>query len=198
MHVSRIAVVGVTGSGKTTLSQTLSQALALAHVELDALFWGPGWQAAEQDLFRSRVAEAVSGDRWVADGNYSQVRDLVWRRAQTVVWLDYPLPITLWRLTARTVWRIYTREELWNGNRESLRAFLFSPDSLYVWALRSYRRHRAAYPIVVTDYPHLQLVRLRSPDAAGRWMAGFRKGRAESVGAEASHTDTADGRGVTL
>lgn len=170
MHTSRIAVVGVTGSGKTTLAQAMSRRLKLKHVELDALFWGPGWKSAEREVFRARVGQALAGEGWVVDGNYSQVRDLVWGRADTLVWLDYGLPIALWRMTARTTRRILTGEELWNGNRESLRDFLFSGDSLIVWAFKSYRKHRATYPIVVTDYPHLQLLRFRSPRDAEGWV----------------------------
>jgi hypothetical protein len=42
---------------------------------------------AELDVFRGRVASVVATERWVIDGNYSKVRDLVWGRAEDVVWL---------------------------------------------------------------------------------------------------------------
>ena len=61
---------------------------------------------AELPVFRSRVASVVAGDAWVIDGGYSAVRDLIWPRADTVVWLDYPLTVILPRLVARIVARI--------------------------------------------------------------------------------------------
>jgi adenylate kinase family enzyme len=89
-------------------------------VELDALFWGAAWTPAEPAVFRARVEAAIAGPAWVVAGNYGAVRDLLWARADTIVWLDYSLPLVLGRLTARTLRRAITREMLWNGNRENL------------------------------------------------------------------------------
>ena len=118
----RVSVVGTTGCGKTTLARALANMLRCTHVELDALFWGPGWSMAELPVFRSRVASVVAGDGWVVDGGYSDVRDLIWARADTVVWLDYPLAVTLSRLLRRIAARIRDGTELWpgTGNRETI------------------------------------------------------------------------------
>lgn len=128
--MKRIVVVGTTGTGKTTMAQRLADRLRLPHVELDALHWGPNWTEAPREIFRARVTGALHGDAWVVDGNYGKVRDLVWSRADTVIWLDYPLWLILWRLASRTTRRVIARETLWNGNRETLRgAFVPAPAS---------------------------------------------------------------------
>ena len=111
----RVVVIGTTGSGKTTLARRLAGRLGVPHVELDALHWDPDWTEAPPAVFRERTARALAGDGWMADGNYGKVRDLVWPRADTVVWLDFPLFVTLWRLVRRTFRRALTREELWGG-----------------------------------------------------------------------------------
>ena len=67
------------------------------------------------------MSEIVAGDGWVVDGNYSAVRDLVWDRADTVVWLDLPRLVVVRRITTRSIRRVVRREELWNGNRERWR-----------------------------------------------------------------------------
>ena len=168
----RIVVVGTTGSGKTVLAQRLARHLGLPYVELDVLHWGPNWSQVPPEAFRARVAEAVAGEAWVVDGNYSRVRDLVWSRADTVVWLDYSLPVILGRLFRRTLWRILCREELWSGNRERFREQFLSRESLFLWALRTYRRRRREYPALFgrPEYAHLTVVRLRSPRQARRWL----------------------------
>src|SRR5438046_608443 len=116
--LQRVAIVGATGSGKTSLAGALVRRLALTHIELDALFWEPGWQKTPRDVFRARVERALAAEAWVTDGNYRVVRDLIWRRATALIWLDYSLPLVLWRLAQRTVRRVAQREVLWNGNRE--------------------------------------------------------------------------------
>jgi adenylate kinase family enzyme len=169
----RIVVVGTSGSGKTTLAQRLAQRLELPHVELDALHWDPNWMPVPREVFRERASQALSGDEWTTDGNYSAVRDIVWNRADTIVWLDYSLPVIMGRVTWRTIRRLVMREELWNENRERFRTSFLSHDSIILWALRSYRRRRREYPVLFSqpEHVHLRVVRLRSPRAARRWLS---------------------------
>jgi adenylate kinase family enzyme len=172
----RVVVVGTTGCGKTTLARQLSLLLGIPHVELDAIHWGPGWTPAPLEVFRARTAQVLSGSRWVADGNYGKVQDIVWGRAEVVVWLDYDLPVLMGRLLWRTLRRIVTGEELWSGNRESIRDQFFTGDSLLLYALRSYRRRRREYPQFFAQpcYAHLSVVRLRSPRATRHWLRHLR------------------------
>lgn len=167
----RIAVVGSTGSGKTTVARRLSALLGIPHVELDALHWDANWTAAPAAIFRGRVGDALAGESWVADGNYSLVRDLIWPRADTLVWLDLPLPRILLRLVWRTARRVASGEELWNGNREQLR-HQFDRDSLFWWAISTYRRRRRTYSALLAgpEYPHLHVVYLRSAAETEAWL----------------------------
>lgn len=167
----RISVVGTSGSGKTTLARQISQRLAIPHVELDALHHEPNWTEAPIDVFRQRVEHFLSGDRWVVDGNYSKVRDIVWSRADTVIWLDYSLTVTMGRVVRRTFRRVVTQEELWNGNRETWQT-MFSRDSIILWALTTYRKKREQYPILFKqpEYAHLKVVHLHSPQATNAWL----------------------------
>ncbi|MBN1657965.1 MAG: adenylate kinase [Anaerolineae bacterium] len=169
----RIAVIGTSGSGKTTFARRAAERLGIHHVELDAIFWGPGWTQTPVDEFRARTAAALAGDAWTTDGNYSKVRDIVWGRADTVVWLDYPLPLVLWRVTTRTLRRCLTREELWSGNRENVREAFFSRDSIILYSLQTYRRRKRQYQDLFCqpEYAHLHVVRLCSPRATRRWLA---------------------------
>ena len=171
----RIHVVGTTGSGKTTLARRISRCLGIPHVELDALYWGPDWTPVPTELFRERTAQALSGEAWVVDGNYSKVRDIVWSRADTIVWLDYPLPVIMWRLVRRTFRRVVMREELWGGNRERWRAQFFSRDSLFLWALRTYGRRRREYPALFSqpEHAHLTIVHLRRAKDAEAWLSAL-------------------------
>lgn len=170
--MQRVSVIGVTGSGKTTFAACLGAKLEAPHFELDALHWEPNWTMAELDVFRRRVANVVAADRWVIDGNYSKVRDLVWGRADHVVWLDYSFPLTFARLLRRTVARLRSREELWNGNRERLTEQFLSRDSLLLWAIQTYPKYRATIPVLLASerYRHLRLIRLRAPRDAQQWL----------------------------
>ena len=168
----RIAIVGTaSGNGKTTLGRELAARLDVPFHELDALHHGPAWTEATADELRARVEPIVAGDAWVVDGGYQgKLGDLVLEAADTVVWLDLPMRTWLPRLLRRTARRIVSREELWSGNRETLRGALVGRDALLPFALRHFRRRRRDYP---TRLARFNLVRLRSQKEVEAWLATF-------------------------
>jgi adenylate kinase family enzyme len=168
----RIAVVGTTGAGKTTLAEEIADRLGIPHVELDALGWGPNWTETPPEVLRQRVAESLQREQWVVDGNRSRLRDIVWGRADTLVWLDYPFLVVIGRLFRRTVRRIVRREMLWGINRETWRSQFLSRDSLFVWAVKTHWRRRRNYRRLLSqpEYAHLAVVLLRSPRATRAWL----------------------------
>lgn len=172
----RIAVVGTTGSGKTTFARDAAAIIGGAHTELDALFWEPEWTEATVEDFRSRAAVAVAAERWAIDGNYRQVADIVWSSADTLVWLDYPMPLVMRRLFVRSLRRGWSGQQLWNGNRERLATQFFSRDSLFIWAWKTHWRRRREYPkhLALPLFSHLAVHRLRRPDEAQRWLNALR------------------------
>lgn len=171
----RISVVGNSGSGKTTLAAAIAGVLQVPHLELDAVFHQPGWQPLETELFHARVAEFVAGDAWVVDGNYSAVRDLVWARADTVVWIDVSRFTVMRQLIPRSLRRLITREQLWNGNSESWRdVFCLDPErSPLIWAWRSHEEYVQRYAQAQQDpaFQHLRFIRVSGRGAGASLIA---------------------------
>ncbi len=167
-----VNVIGTTGAGKTAFAARLAAAVGAEHVELDALHWEPGWTPAETEAFRARVVAALSGDAWVTCGNYRAVRDIVWERADTVVFLDYPLPLMFWRLVRRTARRVAGRERVWGHSTETLRK-VFARDSIFVWQLKTFRARRQQYQAALVDprWEHIEFVRFRRPHEADAWLS---------------------------
>jgi adenylate kinase family enzyme len=168
--------VGCSGSGKTTLARALAAASGAPHVELDAIYHQPGWTPLSDEEFRRRVAEAVGADRWVVDGNYSVVRDIVWDRADTVVWFDLTYLTVMSRTIRRTVRRVITREELWNGNREPFsNLYSLKPEkSIIAWSATRHNVYRRRFREAEHDprWAGLRFVRLRSQAEADAFVAG--------------------------
>jgi adenylate kinase family enzyme len=176
----RIAVHGASGSGKSTLGRVLAARLGVERTELDALFHQPGWSELPTDEFRAVVARVVAGDRWVVEGNYHQVRDLVWARSELIVVLDLPRWTVMRQILGRTVRRGITRSELWNGNRESL-GNLVSTDAdrnVVLWSWRTLDRYHAELPAEVrAGAPHARLVVLRNRQEIARFVEDVATGR---------------------
>ena len=170
----RVVVVGVTSAGKSTLAETLARRFDLNYVELDALYWEPDWQGAPLEVFRARVEKAMEAERWIVAGNYHIVRDLIWPKAEAIIWLDYPLLIVLRQLTRRTFKRWWTRELLWGTNREPLWVHfkLWSTDSLYHWLLKTYWRRKRETPLLLSQpaHRHLTFIRLSHPGETQEWL----------------------------
>lgn len=178
MSWQRINVVGTSGSGKTTFARQLARLLDLPYYEMDRLFWKPGWQEPSDQEFFSKVEQVTSGPLWVLDGNYTRTLAIKWKRVQLVIWLDPSFVQTVLRVTARTVRRAFTREELWpgTGNRESLAEAFLSRKSIIRWAISTHRRNREKYSALMTapEYSHIAFVRLRSHADSQRLLGGLR------------------------
>jgi adenylate kinase family enzyme len=144
----RVIVQGTSGSGKTTLSTALADAYRVERLELDGLYQQSNWQPLDVEEFRSRVESFVAQPGWVVDGNYSQVRDILWPLATTILIIDLPKRVVMTRLIKRTFLRIFKREELWNGNRESWRnAMSRDPTrNIILWAWNAHAKYHAVLP----------------------------------------------------
>ena len=174
--MKRISVVGSSGSGKTTVSRRLAQALSVPHVELDALHWGADWRAATNDELSERVGAAIASERWVVDGNYwSKIGAQVWTEADTVVWVSPRRWRATWQSVTRTVRRAATRQELWGGNRESWRGLMFwrGEESILWWSWTTYARTQERYAQAMDDpkWKHLTFHRLRTRREIDRFIA---------------------------
>jgi hypothetical protein len=162
-------IASASGNGKTTLGRELARRLDVPFVELDALVHGPNWEETPDAELRARLAPALAGDSWVIDGVYrGKLGDLVLEHADLVVWLDLPIRVWLPRLVRRTSRRMRGREELWNGNRETLRGVAWGRDALVPYALRMHRDRRRRYPGDLARFP---VVRLRSRAAVDAFTA---------------------------
>lgn len=141
----RIVVIGSSCAGKSTFARSLARVRGCPHIELDQLFWSADWQPKAAAEFRRQVAASADAECWVADGNDSSARNVLWPRATTVVWLDVGLPRVLWRGIRRTLRRCLSRQELWHGNRESLRRTFLSRESLLLWIVTTFHRRRREF-----------------------------------------------------
>lgn len=145
IEFQRLVVIGTSCSGKTTFARQLAQALGVTHIELDAIHWKPNWCPRPLEEFRALVEQAIAGENWVIDGNYSEVRDMVWNRATHIIWLNYPFLFVFARAIRRAVRRIVLKEVLFSGNRETWRLLFLSRDSILWWVVKTYRRRRREY-----------------------------------------------------
>jgi adenylate kinase family enzyme len=171
----RIVIVGSSCAGKSTLGQLLGAWLGLPVVELDALYWLPGWQGCEEHVFLDKVRDAVARERWVLVGNYVQQRDLSWSRADTLIWLDLPLHVTIPRILTRSFRRWRSRELLWGTNSERFfqQLAVWDPErSLIAHNIERHQARRARYAAAMQDpeWTRATWHRLRTRREVDAWV----------------------------
>lgn len=172
--MKRVNVVGTSGSGKSSFSRALAERLNSTYIEMDSLFWKPNWEEPSDDEFFEKLINALQGDSWVLDGNYSRSTDVKWSRVDTVIWLDYSFSRTLYQVIKRSLHRAWKKEELWpgTGNTESFYRTLFTRDSMIRWMLTTYHKKRRRYVALfeMPQYEHIEFIRLRSPAQAREFI----------------------------
>ncbi|ALV46414.1 AAA family ATPase [Arthrobacter alpinus] len=165
----RMLVAGVSGSGKTSLAARTATLLGIPHTELDSLFHGPNWEPRAD--FAADVERLTAAPSWVTEWQYSAMRPLLAQRADTLLWLDFPVPVSMGRLIRRTVRRRRRRVELWNGNFEGpLWSIFNNPDHIIRWGWRTRHSLRKVVPELEHEHPGLQVVRFSGPKDVEVWI----------------------------
>ncbi len=173
--MKRIVVIGTSCSGKTTFGRELATLLKAPHIELDDIHWRPNWIEIQNEEMRELVLKEVVKDSWVIVGNYGAVRDIIWPRADTIIWLNYPFKTVLYRAFKRTFRRVFVKEVICNGNIETFKRSFFSRDSILLWVLQTYHRRRRETPELLKrpENSHLKIVELQNPLQGEKLLKGL-------------------------
>jgi len=99
--MQRALVIGSPGAGKSTFARALAARTCLPLIHLDREYHLPGWVEPPEADWRARIDQLIAGDRWIIDGNYGGSMDVRLARADTVILLDYPCWLCLWRVVSR-------------------------------------------------------------------------------------------------
>ena len=166
-EMNKINVVGTSATGKSTFSRALAQKLGLHYIELDNLFWLDDWQECPDEIFfakiESEIAQAHQG--YVIDGNYTRTIPVKWAEIDTVIWLDLPFPVNLYRSIKRTIQRTWAQKDLWpdSNNQESLKT-MFGRDSIIWWMVKTHQKNRNKYQHMMQapEYQSIQWIHLKS------------------------------------
>ncbi|GAA4744433.1 adenylate kinase [Nocardioides endophyticus] len=165
----RVAVAGVSGSGKSSLSRRIAEVLDLPYTEIDGLFHGADW--TKRPEFEADVEAFTAAPGWVTEWQYDFARPLLVERADLLVWLDPPYPMVLQRVVRRTLRRRLRRQELWNGNQEPpLRTFFTDDEHIVRWSIRTRHLYDERIPVVAAQRPDLTIVRLGSTREVDPWL----------------------------
>lgn len=168
--MKRILVIGSGGAGKSTFARQLGDLLNIEVKHLDKLYWRAGWQEPAKDEWLSTVNELTSEESWIMDGNFGGTLEVRMQHCDTIVFLDLPRLLCLWRITKRRLLNHKrSRPDMAEGCPEKL-------DWSFVRWVWSYS-HRSRPKIVKLLREHSgtkQIVWLRSRSDVRRFLESLR------------------------
>jgi adenylate kinase family enzyme len=162
--MQRVLIIGPCGAGKSTLAIQLGRRLGLPVVHMDQLNWQPGWVESSKDEISAKLASIMVHERWLIDGTYGGTLLERLERADTVVYLNFPIRLCVIRMLRRVwTWRGRTRPDMTEGCPERFDlSFL-----LYLLQWNSGPRVRAEGRLQGHES---KIIRLNSPEALERWL----------------------------
>ena len=172
--MERILVVGATGAGKSTLARGVGERLKVPYHEMDALYFtGPDW--AVNETLTDDVLRLTAEPRWIIVSIGSpEVRDLLWEKADTVLWLDYGRRVTMPRVLRRSLRRTVTRERIFGGNRESWAGWLTREHpAWWAWSQHAGRRREIERRTNDPRFAPLTTLRFAQPRETAAWLASL-------------------------
>lgn len=174
----RILIIGPGGAGKSTLARRLGARLGLEVFHLDKFYWRPGWVEPARDEWLEILAALAARDSWIMDGNYSGSLDLRLARCDTVVLLDLPRPLCLWRIVRRRLaYRAATRPDMAEGCPERL-----TPEFVrWVWGYPRRSRPKVLARLAAAGAGK-RIIRLRSRREVERFLAAPNKWSEQPAG----------------
>ena len=99
----KVMVIGSGGAGKSVFAARLAERTGLPLIHLDAVYWRPGWIQTPKEEWIRTVDEMLAREAWVMDGNYGGTMDRRLAACDTVVFLDLPRAVCLWRAVKRRI-----------------------------------------------------------------------------------------------
>jgi len=173
----RVLVIGSGGSGKSTVAARLGELLELEVNHLDKFYWRAGWVEPAPDEWIKTVTELMDKDSWVMDGNYSGTLELRLRKCDTIVFLDLPRVLCLWRIVKRfLLYRNGNRPDVAEGCPEKLNFEFVS------WVWNYPRRSRPKVIKLLREHAgEKQIFRLRSRNEVKKFLASHQNAKKEHM-----------------
>lgn len=165
-YVKRILVIGTSGSGKSTFAQKLSKRLQIPFFASDPFYWEADWQIASDEKVRECIRAVIQQEAWILDGNFDSEHEWVWKQANCILWLDYPLVIVCRQIIFRNLRWVVTRERTWSGNRMTFGRAI----SGIRHAIRSHSLKRRKYPQWLAELSGVEVHRFKSRREADFWI----------------------------
>jgi adenylate kinase family enzyme len=112
--MQKVAIFGNAGAGKSTLAKRLAELTRLPLYPLDLIQYRPGGGKVPPEDYLKAHAEIIRRDTWIIDG-FGCVSSS-WERfgaADTLIYLDLPLPIHYWWVAKRLLKGAFATPEGW-------------------------------------------------------------------------------------
>lgn len=169
--MKKILVIGTSGSGKSTVAKQLSELLNVQFFPSDNFYWEAGWKISSSEKVLKQVNGVISQKEWVLDGNFESERELVWKQADCIVWLDYPFVVILKQVAIRNFKWLLFHQTTWLGNKMTFQRAI----SGIRHAIKSYSMKKKNYPSWLAELSDIKIYRFCKKQETEIWLQGLRK-----------------------
>ena len=152
--MKRVMIIGQPGSGKSTLARLLGERTGLPVIHIDKIHWKPGWIERSTARKTALCREIHRQNEWIFEGGHSATWEERRQRCDTLIWLDFPVWLRLWRVIVRTLRHYgHSRADLPENCPEQFRWEFY----VWIWTTRKTARAKMGALFEATTPPKARI-----------------------------------------
>lgn len=164
--IKRIAVIGISASGKSVFAKKLAEKSKLPLIHMDQIFWRGNWEEVPEAEYLKKHQEIIQQGSWIIEGYIEENMADRLKLADLVIYLDFSGARCAWWVIKR--WLAHRKESRPELSSDAFERFKWN----FFWRVLTRKERIRIESVLIISKP-ANIVRLKTPDDLEIYLKKF-------------------------